>query len=356
MNLLFHFGHPAHVHHFKNIIYKLNQLQHKILVVAQEKEIVLYLLEKYGIEYVKISRNKVGYFNKMLNMVKNIFLVIKIARKFKPDILVGRASPLLAVTSKIFRRPFLSFSDTEHAKINYIFAFPFATKIITPKCFIQDLGEKHIRFDGYFEQCYLDPKYFDPDPYVLNFLGVKKGGKYVILRFVSWAAIHDIGHSGLSLQIKKQAVKELSKYAKVFISSEGELPEDLKQYQIKIPPEKMHDILYFATLYVGEGATMASECAMLGTPAIYVNSLTSGTLEEQQEYGLIYGFRNSKGVLESASELIQMPNIKQEYKKRRQKILSEKIDVTQFMVWFVENYPKSFEQMKVNPEYQYNFK
>tara|TARA_B100000315_G_C14584869_1_gene592441 strand:+ start:2797 stop:2976 length:180 start_codon:yes stop_codon:yes gene_type:complete len=55
----------------------------------------------------------------------------------------------------------------------------------------------------------------------------------------------------------------------------------------------MHDVLYYATLYIGEGATMASECAMLVTHAIYVNSLTAGTLEKQEEYGLIYGFRNS---------------------------------------------------------------
>ncbi|MGA2408340.1 MAG: hypothetical protein ABSF81_16535 [Bacteroidales bacterium] len=37
--------------------------------------------------------------------------------------------------------------------------------------------------------------------------------------------------------------------------------------------------------------TMASECAMLGTPAIYVNSLDAGTLREQDDkYQLIHGF------------------------------------------------------------------
>ena len=35
----------------------------------------------------------------------------------------------------------------------------------------------------------------------------------------------------------------------------------------------MHNALKYASLFVGEGATMASECAILGTPAIYVNSL-----------------------------------------------------------------------------------
>ena len=83
-------------------------------------------------------------------------------------------------------------------------------------------------------------------------------------------------------------VTELSKIVKVFISSEAILPFELQKYILNIPPEKMHNVLAFANLYIGEGATMASECAMLGTPAIYVNSITAGTLEEQEKYGLIY--------------------------------------------------------------------
>ena len=36
--------------------------------------------------------------------------------------------------------------------------------------------------------------------------------------------------------------------------------------------------------------------------------------------------------------------------------LHDKIDVTAFLVWFVENYPESFRIMKENPDYQLNFK
>lgn len=101
---------------------------------------------------------------------------------------------------------------------------------------------------------------------------------------------------------------------------------------------------------------MASECAMLGTPAIYVNSLSAGTLAEQERFELLYGFRNSDGVLEKALGLIKLPGLKEEWQKRRQRILSEKIDVTAFMVWFIENYPESGKIMKENPDFQHNFK
>ena len=36
--------------------------------------------------------------------------------------------------------------------------------------------------------------------------------------------------------------------------------------------------------------------------------------------------------------------------------MEEKIDVTDFMVWFIENYPESNRIVKKDPNYQYNFK
>ena len=33
---------------------------------------------------------------------------------------------------------------------------------------------------------------------------------------------------------------------------------------------------------------MASECAVMGTPSIYINSLTAGTLEDQEKWFNIY--------------------------------------------------------------------
>ena len=55
-------------------------------------------------------------------------------------------------------------------------------------------------------------------------------------------------------------------------------------------------------------------------------------------------------------ELVKSPNLKEIYQERRKKMLADKIDVTAFMVWFIENYPESAKIMKENPDYQYNFK
>lgn len=357
-NILIDIGHPAHVHYFKNFIKIMKRKGHEFLITSRNKEIAHYLLKSYNISFVDRGKGSNNIIGKLLNILKYDYIILKESLKFDPDIFISPGAVYPAQVSKLLRKPYIAFDDTEHSTAQYRLYSPFTDVVLTPLCFNRDLGKKQIRFNGYLELCYLHPNYFKPDPSVLDLLKVKKDEKYVIMRFVSWQASHDIGQSGLSLEMKKKAVKEFSKYARVFISSEGGLPDDLKRYQIKIPPEKMHDALAFATLFVGEGATMASECAVLGTPAIYVNSLEVGYCTEQEKkYGLVFNYRNSDGVLEKAQELLRIPNLKQEWQKRRQKMLSDKIDVTAFMVWFVENYPDSVNIMKENPDYhQLRFK
>ncbi len=43
-------------------------------------------------------------------------------------------------------------------------------------------------------------------------------------------------------------------------------------------------------------------------------------------------------------------------REKGKKMLADKIDVTAFMVWFVEDFPESFKIMKSDPDYQLRFK
>jgi len=356
MKILIDIGHPAHVHYFKKFIKIMENKGHQFLIISRNKEIEHYLLKKYNIPFFDRGKGQKSLIGKAIYYFKAIYFIYKKANGFNPNVVVSFGSPYAAFVSQLICKPHIVFNDTEHAKLSHFLTDPFSKWILTPSCYKKNLGKKQIRFNGYMELCYLHRNYFTQDASTFDVLGLRKDEKYIILRFVSWQASHDIGHSGLSLEVKKKAVKKLSKYARVFISSEGELPEDLNQYRIKIPLEKIHDALAFATLFIGEGATMASECAMIGVPAIYVNSLTAGTLEEQEKYGLVFSYRNSDGIIEKALELLRRPNLRDEWETRRQKMLSDKIDVTAFMVWFIENYPVSAKTMKENPDYQYRFK
>jgi predicted glycosyltransferase len=176
-------------------------------------------------------------------------------------------------------------------------------------------------------------------------LELANGEKFAIVRFVAWNASHDVGLYGFSNKNKVKLVKELSKYLRVFVSSEDNTIPELTKYQIRIRPEKMHDLMAFSSLFIGEGATMAEEAAVLGVPSIYVNSIGLGVIPDLVKYGLLDHFSES---LDDQSKAISMALqyaksdvLKKERVILRDAMLCERIDVSSFLTWFVENYPIS---------------
>lgn len=122
----------------------------------------------------------------------------------------------------------------------------------------------------------------------------------------------------------------------------------------------MHDVLAGASLFFGESATMASESAVLRTPAIFLDKIGRGYTDEEDEFGLLFNFKSSlehqQMAIEKGIKLLCDPVLESEIKKNHVKFMANKIDVTSFMIWFIENYPSSLKIMKENPDYQYNFK
>ena len=168
--------------------------------------------------------------------------------------------------------PHIGFTDTENATLLDSITVPFVNVKLTSKSYLKPLGKNHYRYNGNIELAYLHPNRFQPNKSVLRKIGVKKEEQYIIIRFIAWNAYHDIGFEGVPISDKVKLVKKLSKYAKVYISSENGLPEELKKYKINIEPECMHDVLYYASIFIGESATMAAESGILGTPSIYLAS------------------------------------------------------------------------------------
>ena len=128
-----------------------------------------------------------------------------------------------------------------------------------------------------------------------------------------------------------------------------------------ILPSRMHDAIAFSSLLFGESATMSSEAAMLGVPTIFIDNTGRYYTDEQEGlYKLVFNYKESdndqQSALSKAIEIAKDIDSKEIWEKRRAKMLSEKIDFTAFLVWFIENYPESKKIMKENPDYQYNFK
>lgn len=179
------------------------------------------------------------------------------------------------------------------------------------------------------------------------------------MRFNVFKAHHDIGIKGLSLEQKLKLVSMLKPLGKIFITTEREIETELSEYQMKISPEKAHSLLAYATLLIGDSQTMTSEAAVLGVPSLRCNSFArriSYLEEEEKKYGLTYSFlpEEFNKFKIKLTQLLEMSDLREEWQKRRNIMLKDKIDVTGFMVWFVENYPLSIEILKKNPDFSNN--
>jgi len=350
MRVLIDIGHPAHVHLFKHFAWEMQKKGHNIFFTCREKEFEIELLTKYGFQYKSFGRKYSSKLGKLWGLIEFDVKELITGLRFKPDILLSHGSFYAAHAAFLLRKPHISLEDTFNMEQVRLY-LPFTDVVLTgnyPHIF---LGKKEIQYPGYHELAYLHPNRFKANEEVLEILGLENEDKYAIVRFVGWKASHDVGHTGISFKNKVRSVNELSKYLKVFITSEDKLSNELSEYQIRINPDQMHDVLCYAHLFFGESATMASESAVLGTPAVYLdNTGRYYTAELEKKYGMVFNFTESENdqeqAINKALELAQQESLKQEYLKKRISMLEDKIDVTSFVVWFVENYPESEKEMK----------
>jgi uncharacterized protein len=353
--VLFDIIHPANVHYFKITIKRLKSSGFNVIVTAREKEMSTSLLDAENIEYIKMGRNPQTTVGKLLFLLWCEIRILFIFLKYKPEIALSFGASYIAHNSFLFGVSHIALDDTEHATLNRKLYLPFTDLVLTPESYQLDLGKKHVKFPGHMELFYLSEKYFKPDISIYKLLGIDSSEKFAFLRFVSWSALHDKGQNGLSNKYKIKLVEDLASTLKVFISAEGEMPIELEKFRIKIPPHLVHHVLYYAELYVGEGATMASECAAIGTPSIYVNSLNAGTLINQEKEGLLFNFRQENGVSEIVWKILNNPNSKKDCKDKLMKLNKSRIDLTDFLVWLVINYPESKYILLTNKDWTKQF-
>ena len=310
-------------------------------VTTREKDITVELLSNLGIDFTTLSKVGVGRSALIREMLVRDFRLWQFCRRFKPDVLTGISGVFAAHAGFALRKPVVVWDDTEHQKLSHIITYPFVTLAYSPDCYEKVLGKKHRFYPGFHELAYLHPDRFTPDAEVVKSLGIDPERKYCIIRLVSWGAHHDVGQYGFADEQRLEFVERIAQYARPYITSEGQLPGELEKYQLKIPVHQIHHVMAFASLCVGEGATMASESAVLGVPAVYINTLKLGYINMLERYGLVKQTTDTGKALELSLDWLKDEAAAQRCKAARDKMLSEKIDVTEFIVETIEKAVKN---------------
>ena len=366
MKILVFLCHPSQFYCYRSSIQNWKNDGHEVYVLIKTKDILEKLLQEAKIPYYNI--NKKAHRKHKIGIVWDIIVrdwkLFWFSIKHKVDVLTGTAVEVVHI-GWLLNKPAINIVEDDAEIIPEFVRLvnPFLKIKLSPvSCNNGKLENRTIKYAGYQKLAYLHPNYFKPNKEVVEKY-FNANEPYFVLRFAQLTAYHDHGVNGFTTEVTQHVVDLLSPHGKVYISSEKELSPQFEQYRMKINPLDIHHILYYSTLYAGDSQSMAVEASVLGVPSIRFNDFVGkrkiGVLEELEHvYGLTYAIHSSQAenLYAKIEELLVITNIKEEWQKRRQKMLSEKIDVTAFYTWFVENYPESQDIMKQNPDYQYRFK
>lgn len=353
MRIIVYLGHPAQFHFFKNIVTQLMKDGHRVKILIKTKDVLENLLKLNNFEYENIQSvpRKNNRFSIFVASLARTYHVMKIALKFKADILIG-GDASIAQTGFLLRRSAITVLEDDYEVIEKLakLAYPFTSSIVVPSvCGVGKWEHKKVPYHGYMKLAYLHPNRFTADKEIVEKYIQEE--KYCLIRLAQLTAHHDVGIKGLTVDLVKEVIQIAEKRGyTVFISSEAYLHESLLAYQLKINQNDIHHLMAYASLLISDSQSMSVESAMLGVPSIRFSDFAGriSVLEElENKYQLTFGVKTKqhKQLILLVNELLSNENLAVLFQLRRAQMLADKIDVTAFFVWFIENYPKSREEV-----------
>lgn len=329
MNFLFDIGHPAHVHLFRNFILFLKKEGHKVIVVSRKKDVTENLLDHFKIEHYPITEAAVNRYGMLKELITRNKFIFQLHKKHRFDAALGTSASIgfLKLRYGVHAYNFNE-DDDDVIRLYSWLTYPFATKIINPDCLkFKKWRNKRILYPSYHELAYLHPNSFTPDQEIVKSYNLKSRG-YVVIRLSALSAHHDKGIKGISNETLKQIEELLSGYR--IIKSEE------KKESTQIKPWDMHHVLAHAKMIISDSQTMTAEAAVLGIPSVRINGFVGriSYLEElEHKYNLTFGFRPGQEaeMLKKIEQLLSEKDLENIWQKRRQIMLRDKINLTDWM-------------------------
>ena len=348
MNILIDIGHPGHVHLLHGVAEEMKKRGHKVFYSVREIPVAKRLMEHYGMTpWVDLGSKKDNLIGKAQTVLHQDIELLKFVRYNHIDL--GLSSGLvLSHVSKLTSMKSIMFDDDDDAAEPLIvkYGHPLTDIVFTPDC-IRRKTKRAVYYAGTHELAYLHPNRFTPDPAVLQHAELSEGERFFIMRFVALKGHHDIGQQGLTIEQKKQLVETLKPHGRVIITSERAIEPEFEPYRLPVPPEEIHSLMAYSSMFVGDSQTMTSEAAVLGVPALKCNTF-AGRLSVpnmlENRYNLCHAYQpdHFEKMLGHIQQLLarKPEDLKTEWQTKRQQMLTDMIDPTEFFVNYIESMKK----------------
>lgn len=348
MKVLIDIGHPAHVHLLHGVAEELRRRGHDVFFSVRDIPVAKRLMEHYGMTpWIDLGGKKDSLVGKAQTVLRQDAQLLRFVRRNHIDI--GLSSGIvLSHVALLTRMKAVMFDDDDDAAEPLVvkYGHPMSDVVFTPQC-IRRKTKHAVYYAGTQELAYLHPSRFTPNPEVLRHAGIVEGERFFIMRFVAMKGHHDKGQAGLSLEQKLALVKLMEPCGRVIITSERSIEPEFEPYRLPVPPEEIHSLMAYSSMFIGDSQTMTSEAAILGVPALKCNTF-AGRLSVpnmlEQKYGLCYAYQpdefdrfyaHVKQMLDANPKTLY-----DEWQLKRQSFLDENVDVTAFFTKFIEDYSK----------------
>lgn len=273
MNVWIDVNHVPQFNFYKRIITTLSEQGHNVWITVLQRGKLLKIIrsELEGLSnviVVSLGRHRMTKWSAVLEA--NLLRIPKMWfwKKKQPIDIAFSNGFQLALVSHLYGIPNYSFDDDPQT-VDYKYKIKYNT--ICHFCVYDDptLPEPPVVLRCTKEWAYLAPKYFQPNPLVLEKYGVKPK-EYVFLREVSVGTVNYAGQaSGAILGIQDLIPKD----KKVLFSLEEKDKRHLYPKEwilLQEPIEDIHSLIYYSAGLVSSGDSMAREAALLGVPAYYL--------------------------------------------------------------------------------------
>jgi uncharacterized protein len=291
MRIWFDMTAPAHPVVFRPVIARMRAMGHDVSVTARDYAQTLPLLRRLGIPHTAIGHHGgASRSRKVAALASRTARMIRYGAAGHFDLAIAHGSNDLALAAAALRVPEVNMFDYEWATKQHQIGCRLARRVMTPDAIpaerLRRYGagpEKLRQYPGLKEEYYLAD--FEPDPGVLDALGVDRDRVVVVLRPPPDVSLYHRRSNKLFPAVLDAVGRRDDVHAVVVPRTEEQRTHvRALQFPSLIVPDGAVDaqsLIALADLVVSAGGTMNREAVALGTPVYTTYGGRMGGVDEE---------------------------------------------------------------------------
>jgi predicted glycosyltransferase len=278
----------AHPLVLRPIIERLEARGDEVFVTAREYGQTLGILDRLGIPYTTVgSHGGASLAGKARALAGRSRRLAGAVWDRRPDLALAHGSVDLAVVSALFRIPSVQMQDYEFAGLQRQAAFRVARRVLVPDSIPVErmrrvgAGERKLfRYPGLKEEYYLSD--FEPDPAVLDELGIDAANVIVVVRPPPETSSYHAPNDLFDRVLERLASSEATSVVIPRTDAQAASVRAIGARRMIVPDRAIdaQSLIAYADLVVSAGGTMNREAVALGTPVYTTFAGRMGGVDE----------------------------------------------------------------------------